>query len=223
MSRLTLWIRRNPDYAAAGFFVALQALVTLALMRDLSTWYLMLWYCNNVSLFIAIAFFTHNLQLAKGLAYVGLLPQLLWVSDFVGHYLGFDLSNTSNYILVEGFTFPNEVSVLSHMTMPFLALAYTLRERPRPVSLLYAAIYIMALYIATMIFTQPVDDVNCVFGACSGETGLLHLALWPLYVLMLSSAAMVVHDGLYRAYMSVKAKSHRVRILRLQDTIGRVQ
>ncbi len=209
MSRWIGWIRQNPNYAAAAFFAALQVLVAVALMRDASTWYLMLWYCNNVSFFLAIAFYTHNIQLAKGIACVGLLPQLLWVTDFVGHYLGFDLSNTSNYVQVEGFTFSNEVSVLLHMTMPFLALAYTLRERPRPISLVYAAAYIMFLYFASMLFTSPQNDVNCVFTACTGEASLMHLALWPLYMLVLAGASLVIHDGLYLAYGAVRERMSR--------------
>jgi len=194
-------------YGAVVFFGTLQLFILYALLGEEWSRPLIFWYCNNIPLFFAIAFYEGNAQLAKGLSYVGLLPQLLWTIDFLGHLVGFDLSNTANYIFVEGFTFANDVSVIAHMTVPFLILALTLRERPRPYSLLYSIVFIIGLWAATIAGTSFVDDVNCVWNACSSYLFPYHVLLWPLYMIALSLAAYAIHDGLYLLYRRYARKN----------------
>ena len=194
-------LHEHTHYITAVFFAIIQLLVMLAFVREITLWPLLFWYCNNVSFFYALAFYQRNLQLVKGLNYVGLLPQLLWVSDFLSHLFGFDLSNTADYVFVQGLTFSNEVTVFLHLTVPFVALAYTLTTRPRPYSLLYSLVYIIALYAATLAGTAPADDMNCVFNACSQFPFQLHVLLWPLYMLILSIGGYAIHEGLYRLYV----------------------
>lgn len=209
-------LRERSDYVAAVFFAAVQILVLLSFLPDRSTWTLLFWYCNNISFFLAIAFYQRNHQLVKGLSYVGLLAQLLWVADFVSHLFDIHLSNTADYVFVEGLTFANEVTVFLHLTVPFIALAYTLRERPQPHSLLYSLVYIIGLYAATLAGTAPQDDVNCVFNACSQYEFSYHILLWPLYLILLSLAAYAIHEYLYRFYAYV---SHRLRVRAVGDTL----
>lgn len=182
------------------YFGVLQIVILYALLGEEWSRSLVFWYCNNIPLFFAVAFYERNMQLAKGLSYVGLLPQLLWAADFLGHLFGFDLANTANYVFVAGFTFSNDVSVFVHMTVPFVVLALTLRTRPQPYSLLYSLMYIIGLWVASIAGTNIVDDVNCVWNACSSYFFPYHVLLWPLYAIALSLAGYAVHEGLYRLY-----------------------
>ena len=195
------WLRGvRLSHIAVLYFGVLQVVILYALFGEEWSRPLIFWYCNNIPLFFAVAFYERNLQLAKGLSYVGLLTQLLWASDFIGHLFGFDLANTANYVFVEGFTFANDVSVIAHMTVPFIVLALTLRTRPQPYSLLYSIMYIIGLWVATVAGTSLVDDVNCVWNACSSYLFPYHVLLWPLYMIALSLAGYAVHEGLYRLY-----------------------
>ena len=181
------------------FFCGLQCAVVWALLPNQETRALLFWYCNNVAFFYAIAFYSGNVDFIRGINLVGLLPQLLWVSDFLSHLVGFDLSRTADYVFVEGFTFPNDVSVLLHMTVPFIAIIYLYHIRPHPKALYYSALYIIGLYVATLSGTNPIDDMNCVFNACSQYQFAYHAYLWPLYMLVLAVGAYAVHEGLYRS------------------------
>lgn len=180
-----------------AFFVVLQSVIVWALLPHENTRALLFWYCNNVAFFYAIAFYEGNVNFIRGINLVGLLPQLLWVSDFLSHLVGFDLSHTADYVFVEGFTFSNDVSVLVHMTVPFIALFYLYRIRPQPKALFYSALYIIGLYVATLSGTNPADDMNCVFNACSQYKFLYHAYLWPLYMMILAVGAYGIHEGLY--------------------------
>ncbi len=189
--------RERPYLVPALFFAIMQALVLSALMQTQPARALLFWYCNNVSFFFAIAFWDGNLQMVKGLSYVGILPQLLWLSDFLSHLVGFDLSNTANYIFIEGLTFSSGVSVFIHFGIPLVALVYTARVRPAPRSLYYSALFAGGLYIATVAGTSPADDMNCVFNACTHGTFPYHVIFWPLYMAVLVLGAFGLHESLY--------------------------
>lgn len=179
------------------FFAVLQGAILWALLPHENTRALLFWYCNNVAFFYAIAFYEGNVNFVRGINLVGLLPQLLWVFDFLSHLAGFDLSRTADYVFVEGLTFSNDVSVVVHMTVPFIALFYLYSVRLQPRALMYSALYILGLYVATLAGTNPADDMNCVFNACSQYQFEFHEYAWPLYMMILAVGAYGVHEGLY--------------------------
>lgn len=201
VSRVYVWVHslhtERPYLIPTLFFAIVQALVLGALMQTQPTRALLFWYCNNVSFFFAIAFWGGNMQMAKGLSYVGILAQILWLADFLSHLFGFDLSNTANYVFVEGFTFANGVTVFIHFGIPLVALLYTARIRPAPRSLYYSALFVAGLYVATVAGTNPVDDMNCVFHACAHGTFPYHVIFWPLYMAVLVLGGYALHEGLY--------------------------
>ncbi len=198
--------RRHPHIFAALFFMLLQVFIVAALMNEMATKNYIFWYCNNIAFFIAIALYEGNMQAVKGLSYVGFLPQLLWIADFIAHMFGSDLSNTANYIFVSGFTFSNDVAVIIHFSIPLVAYFYTLRVRPAPYSLFYSMLYIVGLYVVTLAGTAPIDDMNCVFNACADTSFPYHVILWPLYMMILTLGAFALHEYGYRLYNSFHAR-----------------
>jgi len=184
----------------ALFLVFLQVIIFVALIDDSATRPLLVWYCNNISLFLAIAFWWGDMQMVKGLSYVGILTQLLWITDFLAHLVGFDLSNTANYIFLGGLTFANDVSIVVHFTIPLIVLWYTASIRPEPRSLLNAIGLIFILFIATLLLTSASDDVNCVYLMCGQQHLPYRIYLWPFYSCLLSIAAYAFHEALYIFY-----------------------
>lgn len=185
----------------------MQSLVLGSLLREESTRVMIFWYCNNVSFFFAVAFWEGRVQFVKALSYVGILPQLLWLADFLSHLLGFDLSNTANYVFVEGFTFSNNVTVLIHFGIPLIALYYVAHIRPKPYSLFYSFLFAGGMYIATIAGTFSADDINCVFNACSQYPFAYHIVLWPLYMAILTLGGYALHEGLYLLLRRYRSRS----------------
>lgn len=199
-------------FLPAGLFLALQIAILAALLPHEWSRTLLFWYCNNIAFFIAIAFFQGNIQMVKGLSYVGILAQLLWVADFTSHLLGFDFSGIANYVFVQGLTFANGVSIVIHFAIPILALLWTAGIRPRPISLFYSAIYVSGLYVATIAGTTPVDDINCVFNACTQYTSSYQIFLWPFCMTILAIGGYALHEGIYRAYTPLRRKTAWMRV-----------
>ncbi|MEK7063717.1 MAG: hypothetical protein AAB955_03450 [Patescibacteria group bacterium] len=182
----------------AGVFVVLQVLVVFAFLNPPRE-YLFLWYCNHVLILFAFAILTRNAQMVKGLSYVGMLTQLYWILDFTFNVLGLRLSGATDFVFTEGFAFSTVVTVIVHLVTPLVALLFTIRIRPQPISLVYAWVYAAGLYTVTLLFAQPALDVNCVFSGCNptGFGGLWDLYLWPAALIVLTSIAFALHHGLH--------------------------
>lgn len=184
--------------APVAYFALLQIAVLIALLPDPNKRVLLFWYCNNAAFFYAIAFWQKNTEYIRGINLVGILPQLLWVFDLVSPLFGLDLSDTANYVYAEGLTFSNNVSIILHTTMPFVALWYVYRARPTSRAIGYALLYIAGLYVTTLSGTGPGDNVNCVFTGCAH--GLPYPSiLWPIYMAVLVLGAFGLHYGLFLA------------------------
>jgi hypothetical protein len=125
------------------------------------------------------------MQMIKGISYLGLVSQILWISDLLSHTIGFDLSGVADYIFIESFTYANEVSIGVHLIIPIVILIFSFRTRPALRSLMYALPYMALLYAVTLLFTQPSEDINCVFLGCGNAAYVPYsVFLWPLYALV---------------------------------------
>jgi len=180
------------------FFLGVQLIVCSALLFDPETRPLLFWVCNNFCLFLAYACWRRNAQMFKGISYVGLITQMLWVSDFVSPLFGFNLSGIADYITDEGLTYANDVSIALHMCIPLIVLLFSVRIRPEKSSLVYASVYACAVYGGTLLFTPVADDVNCVFEGCRTSLGVPYsVVLWPVYASALIYAGYATHCAVY--------------------------
>jgi hypothetical protein len=199
------------------FFLVVQIIITSALIFNPETRVYLVWMCNNFSFFLAIACYLKKMQLVKGVSYVGLVAQLLWVFDFFSPYFGVNLSSIADYVMLDGFTYTNIVSVLVHVCIPVIVLLLSFRIRPEPRSLLYALPYVAFLFAITIAFTPVEQDVNCVFSACAaGDEPLLqlpyHISLWPLYAMISTFIGYVIHWALYSGWHYVMQGRIHIKI-----------
>ncbi len=191
-------------YSAGVFFLLTQILILSALLPHAETRTYIFWVCNNFSLLLAIACFQRNIQFVKGVSYVALLPQILWIIDFISHFFGLNVLTISDYILTEGYTYANEVSIFVHLFVPVFIIAFSVKYHPEVKSLLYAFSYILGVYLSTILLTPSSEDINCVFEACRLKTYLpYHMWLWPIYASFLILFAYVIHHVLYFGWKKI--------------------
>lgn len=197
-------------YNVAGtFFLVTQLFIFSALLLDPLQRPFLLWSCNNFCFLLAIACFRKDMQLVKGVSYLGLVTQILWISDFASHLIGFDLSGVTDYIRSEGFTYANDVSIVLHTVIPVAVLLFTFRTKPKFRSFVYALPYILFLYFGTLLLTPPIEDINCVFSACAiAEYIPYSIYLWPVYAAISALLSYAIHHALYFGWRYV-AKAHR--------------
>ncbi len=146
------------------------------------------------------------MQMIKGISYLGLVSQILWILDFGSQALGFHLSGIADYIYLEGFTYTNEVSIGVHMIVPVTVFLFGVSVKPTYKSLIFAFPYIVFLYVATILFTPSSEDINCIFLGC-GNTKYLpyNIFLWPLYATVSTLIAYGIHLLFYYGWSKVKA------------------
>ena len=193
---------------AGTFFLLAQAVIFSAIIFDPETRLYVVWSCNNFCFFLAIACYLKNMQMVKGISYVGLVTQFLWAADFVSPYFGFNLSSISDYAAIGGFSYTNTVSVALHFIIPVIVLAISFRVHPERRSLLYSIPYILFLFFATLIFTSAAEDVNCVYLACHLDTYFpfsipYYMWLWPLYAMVPTLLGYLIHEILYHGWHTV--------------------
>lgn len=195
---------KTPYYWLGALLVIAQLFIFSAVIHNPSIGIFLFWSCNNFCILLIIACYRKDMQMIKGISYLGLVSQILWSLDFLSHYIGFDLSGIADYIFIEGFTFANEVSIGVHMIVPVAILIFTLRTKPTYMSLLYAFPYILFLYVVTIMFTPPVEDINCVFLGCgNGQYLPYNIYLWPLYALISVLFGYIIHLLLYYGWTNI--------------------
>ena len=195
----SLYITEDRIFFITGmFFLAVQLLILSSLLFQSESRPLLLWLCNNFCFFLSYACFTRNMQMLKGVSYLGLIPQLLWMTDFISPAFGFNVSSITDYIAVDGLTYTNGVSIVLHMIVPPVILLLSFRTFPKVVSLVYAALYAAFLYRATLIFGMNSEDINCVVHACDIATYIPYYTwLWPIAAITLTLITYGFHRILY--------------------------
>ncbi len=192
-------------YIFGSFFVIAQLFILSALLFDETLRPLLLWSCNNFCIFLAFACYKKNMQMLKGVSYLGLVSQIIWVADFNAHFLGFNLSGVSDYIFTEGFTYPNGVSIGLHIIVPMVVLLISFKVKPEIRSILYASLYATVLYCITILLGPQSEDINCVFTGCGNNQYLpYNMYVWPIYALITILLSYGIHYLLYGIWNTLK-------------------
>lgn len=171
----------------AILFVTLQALLVLAALSPSAEFYV--WYCNHILVLFSVFFFLKDVQALRGLVSVGLIPQAVWVVEICFYLLSgtFIFGFGEYFVDIDSF-FLLVMTFVSHLFSSFLVLFFIWKEKVEEKSLFYSAVYIVFLYVASLVVSEPVDNANCVFGVCGLESVLVipyHVYLWPIGVFVL--------------------------------------
>jgi hypothetical protein len=174
-------------YYWAIFFIFMQIVVVF---RNYSVNYNhFFWYCDFVPLLFAFAFFIGNNNLVKGLINFGLVPQTVFLFNFIyviiygGYPIGI------NEVVMRFTPFFAISTIFTHLAT-ILALILTFKIKPSKKILLYSVGFIFFIYFITLIFVSPDKEINFVYSAKSLLSPLnltipnLTL-LWPILIFLL--------------------------------------
>lgn len=191
------------------FFLILQGFIVTVLLESAQTVPWLVWYCNHVSLLYALAFWARERNIIKGIMSVGLVVQVAWIIDFFAHLLGFNLFNLTNYMFEGAMSATKAVALLAHMAVPAVIFVWTYKIPQRLISLFYSGIYIAVLWVVTLSFTSPDQNVNCVFSPCSDlMSSWNYVYLWPMYLAILAVATHILLYAIARFYNPTSTVSH---------------
>lgn len=176
----------SKSFLLGVFFLILQILVIVR--NQNSNPEIFVWFCNHVLLILSIGCFTHNNHLLKGIINVGLIGQLVWSIDFLSKIIfGFHFFNVTNYVFTQPYTFSTALTILIHMFATTIALYHTRKIQPTKKTLLYSISYLLILYIVTLLFTSPQNNINWVFeiGGTIKYQSIFYTIAYPIITIFL--------------------------------------
>lgn len=181
------------------YFIILQLLLLFRniLLEELV---LIFYFCNHIALLLSIGFYTKNIQLIKGLINIGLIPQFVYIIEFFS-----ELFFNTNIISSTGDLFsynPIEftITILIHFTTLTLALLFTYKEKTTIQSLKYSSIYLIILFILTILFTPKSYDLNCVFNSCGIQ--ILQFTNFTFFWIPLTFLLIILPTYYFQKYLS---------------------
>lgn len=180
------WILRNKHYCIAIFFLIIQIIISYYNFK-IQRPDVLIWFCNHTPLFFSIGFFFKNNDITKSIINVGLIPQLIWIIDFLGKIIfNTYIFDVTRYIF-EDFTGLALVgSILSHIFATILALYFTYKHKPISKIILVSFVYIVVLFFTTLFFTPVHENVNLIYYVNIGNISFPgYTILWPVLVLII--------------------------------------
>lgn len=157
----SLLLIRKAKFGIAGTFFLIFQMVLIYEYIFLSDLVYMLWFCSHVSLFFAIGFFIRNIDLIKTFICIGLIPQFIWIIDYLVRLIfGFFLIGATDYMF-EGFSaFSYATSFIAHFFSTGIALGLTYMYRPNKKILLYALMYLIIIFSLTLSLAPEEHNIN---------------------------------------------------------------
>jgi len=166
------------------YFILVQALLIFRNV-SISDYSAFFWFCDFAPLFLAIAFYYKNDQLAKGIINVGLLAQLISIAGFL-IFLIFGANIAGMATAFVHTPLQGSMFFLLHLTIP-IALFFQRKTEPRITSLAYSATILLLLFLVSVIFTAPIDNMNNIYSSTIiiGFTPPYYTPLWIFWTFIL--------------------------------------
>lgn len=169
MKKTINWIQKNKNYLIGSFFVLLQIglLYKYIFLLEFSN---ILWFCSHTPIIFAFAFFTKNIKIMQTLISVGLIPQIVWIIDYIGKvFFGVFIFGATDYMFLDVPLLSYLISVFEHFLSAPLVLLITYKYKPNKKILLFAFIYLLILLILSLTLTTEDYNYNLTRHILIGE------------------------------------------------------
>jgi len=171
MILLKNWIKKNKFYIAGSFFIILQILTFYKyfFLLDFSN---MLWFCSHTPIIFGLAFLKKNITIIKTLISIGLIPQIIWIIDFLGKLIfGTFILGVTDYMFMEMPIFSYIIAIFEHFLSAILALFLTYKYKIKKKIFVYAFVYLLILLVLSLTlstnanynFTRYILEENITF------------------------------------------------------------
>lgn len=166
--KILLWLKRiDNQYLLLGFFFLFMQFFVFLGNFQADRYDVFFWFCNHTPLFFSFAFFLKKRDIIKGLINVGFLGQFAWTLDFLGKLLfNVHIFNMTGYVFTSEKGFWVLLPIIIHIFATNIALYFSRKKKPTIKTLFYSMLYLMFLFGATLTYTDPQRNVNCIYALC---------------------------------------------------------
>jgi hypothetical protein len=154
-------MKNNKQYTLIGlFFLFIQAITIFRnLLSDYNSFF---WFCDFVSLPLALCFFFKKEEFVKSIVNIGLVAQLIYIVGVI--YAVFSGTSFLNTIPLYSNIFYLLSSILIHLSTS-IALFFTYKTKPTINTLFYSLIFLFGMYLVALFFTTPEQGINYVLSS----------------------------------------------------------
>src|SRR3989344_8972932 len=154
-------MEKNTKYFLLGFFFLFIQLI--AVIRNVfSDYYVFFWFCDFVSLPLAIGFFFQKEGFIKSMINIGLIAQWVYVAAY--SYTIISGNPSLGTIPDDPTIFYTSSSIFIHLSTTF-ALIFTYKFKPTIRTLFLSLMFLFGMYIIALFFTTPAQGINFVLSA----------------------------------------------------------
>ncbi|MFA5856544.1 MAG: hypothetical protein WC867_04250 [Candidatus Pacearchaeota archaeon] len=154
-------MEKNKTYLILGFyFLFIQIIAILRnVIADYNNFF---WFCDFVSLLLAIGFFLRKDDIIKSLINIGLFAQFLYlVGYFYKIFYGETFLDTIPLVTTLFYTIS---SILIHLSIS-IALIFTYKSKPTIKTLFSSLMFLFGMYIIALFFTTPEQGINYILSS----------------------------------------------------------
>lgn len=154
-------MERNKKYFILGIlFIFIQI---IAVVRNIaSDYYNFFWFCDFVSLPLAIGFLLKKDNLIKSLINIGLAPQLIYIGAYIYQlFSGIPLLDT----LPRSTDFFYATSSIFIHLSTIIALIFTYKVKPTINMLFSSLMFLFGMYIVALFFTTQEQGINYILSS----------------------------------------------------------
>jgi hypothetical protein len=191
------------------FFLFIEVLVIIRNLAEGFNYFF--WFCDFVPVLLALAFFLKDNDFVKGIINIGLIMQIGFMFDFMHILLfGYSFFSVNKEILSLSYSLI-ALTFFIHFSTIF-AFLWTYKEKPSKKTLFYSFFILILIYISTLLFTLPADNVNFVFSEVSlfsyFTINIPHYTLWWILIafILLVIPAQFIQYLAYRYYKKSLSK-----------------
>lgn len=168
------------------------------------------WFCYLSIPLVGIGILTQDASLVKSQLYLLAIPDLFWTIDFIySLFAGHSLWGFVDYLFEAGVILPKIVTMQHIITLPIIFYSLVLLKNEDKDSWKISIFQLIIVYLLTIIFTLPADNINCAYHLCghfSINFGIFYPTFWFLaYLLMiyLSRKIFINAHGIFRKFFNI--------------------
>lgn len=195
---------KKSDIALGILFTAVYLASSLVYFNQ-KLWYEFFWLSNHWALMNAIGFLARSRFVLSYIVVLGIVPELIWVADFLSMLAGQPFMGITNYWFEADYPVYLKITALQHLLNPFASIYGVVRFGFHKKAWLGAAVHGAALFIASL-FLEKGQNVNCAWKSCFP---LVQMPSFVWQALLIS--AISLHIFLLNSVLSSCAKSKGIK------------
>jgi hypothetical protein len=195
-------MQKSKKYFILGIYFIFIELIFFAYTFSTNNLSSLFWICYFTPLLLTIAFLSRNEQFIKGVINISFFPQIIFILLSILYFSTgvslFDVSMHLNGIIKA------TLNIFLHLFSTNVALFFTYKIKPKPVSIIYSFSIAFLAIILTFLFTSPSQNIN-LFSSAQRILNIpnsFSILIWMTMIILMSLGAYFIQKNLSNNFIN---------------------